>query len=411
MRIHRRGKRQVTGLAVASLATVMLIAGCSSSSSTGAAPAASGSAAPSAAPSAAASGGASANASGSAAAPSAAASGTTSASASASVPAPSLAASGSTATDCGGTTSGSITWYTSEDLASATSLAKEFTSVCHVSVSVQTTSTLALWQRFQQEQASGIHKADVLSLADAGIADQASTSGLVAKLDPSLTGALGAQFVDPSGYWFCSRVQVISLAYNTKDVSAADVPKTYADLLDPKWKGKIAVGDPASTTSAIASGWQIVNTPGLGLDYIKQLAAQKPGLFAHSGLEINAIVSGQYPIGLTVSGSIWSQVQAGAPIAEAFLAEGSGQLCNQNMLVAKAPNPAGAKAFLTYLASPDGMAASGKLTLDAPPLTGVPAYPAGRTPLSQIKLLKWGGETETKGEPALAKQLVSIFGG
>jgi iron(III) transport system substrate-binding protein len=283
--------------------------------------------------------------------------------------------------------------------------------VCHVSVSVQSAPTLTLWQRFQQEQASGIHKADVLSISSASVAGQASTNGLVAKLDPSLTSALGQPFVDPSGYWFSSRVQVISLAYNTKDVTAADLPKTYADLLDPKWKGKIAIGDLSGSTSAIASGWQIVNTPGLGVDYFKQLAAQKPGLFGQSGQEINAIVSGQYPIGLTVSGSIWAQIQTGAPIAEAFLSPGSGQLFNQNMLVAKAPNPAGAKAFLTYLASPDGMAASGKLTLDAPPLAGVPAYPAGRTPLSQITLLKWGGQAEITGEPALAKQLVSILGG
>jgi iron(III) transport system substrate-binding protein len=367
VQMHRRGARQVLTLAAASLAVI--IAGCGSSSG-GSAPQGSGSAT-----------------------------------------APSVAVTGSTLTDCDGVTSGSITWYTSEDADSATKLANEFTAVCHVTVSVQSDSTLTLWQRFQQEQASGIHKADVLSLADAAVAAAATKSGLVAKLPPGMARSLKQPYVDPSGYWFSSRIQVISLAYNTKEVPAADVPKSYNDLLEPKWKGKIALGDPASTASAITAGWQMANTPGIGLDYFRKLAAQKPGLFAHSGGEVNAIVSGQYPIGLTVSGTIWTQILAGAPIKEAFLSPGSAQLPNQNMLVATAPDPSGAKAFLTFLASADGMAASAKLTLDAPPLPGVPAYPAGRTPLSKIQLLKWGGDAEIKGEPALAKQLISILGG
>ena len=101
---------------------------------------------------------------------------------------------------------------------------------------------------------------------------------------------------------------------------------------------------------------------------------------------------------------------AGAPIAEVIPEEGAGQLFNQNMKVATTDNELGADAFLKYLASEDGMTLSMKVTLDLPPLASVAPVPDGRLPLDEIKLLEWGGQAQIDGEPALAEQMVALFG-
>ncbi|MCU1418073.1 MAG: extracellular solute-binding protein family 1 [Schumannella sp.] len=313
-------------------------------------------------------------------------------------------------TPCGGAVGGSITWYTSADAETAQKFVDEFISMCDVDVQVQSAPTLTLWQRFQSEQAAGVHDADVLSISSPALAAQAIAGDLVVPLPDDVVANIPAPYVDKDKYWFSNRVQVISIIYNTNEVAAKDVPTSYQDLLDPKWAGKVSIADASKSTSAIAHDWEMVNTPGIGMDWFEAFAKQRPGLFGQSGQQINSIVQGEYAMGLTVSGSAWTQIEAGAPIAEVIPEEGAGQLFNQNMKVATTDNELGAEAFLRFLASPEGMEISMRVTMDLPPIPGIAPYPEGRLPLDKIKLLKHGGQEQIDGEPALAEQMVELFG-
>ena len=68
-----------------------------------------------------------------------------------------------------------------------------------------------------------------------------------------------AEFRDPSDLWIGNNLHLLVILQNTKLVPSADGPKSWADLLDPKWKGKIAFTDPANSGSAYATVTMLVD--------------------------------------------------------------------------------------------------------------------------------------------------------
>jgi iron(III) transport system substrate-binding protein len=310
---------------------------------------------------------------------------------------------------CGGA-QGTVTWYTSEDTVSATALGKAFQEQCGVSVAIQSTLTLNLWQRFQQEEKAGLHKADVLSLTDTGIAAEAVKEQLVSKLPSSLTGSYPRAYLDPAKYWFANRVLTVSLVYNTHKLSDSSAPKSYADLLEPRFKGKIAILDPTQAATGRLADWQMVNTPGIGMDWFRKLAAQKPGVLAGASQLSAALVSGNYDVGINIDDDGWTQIQSGAPLKIVNPAEGSGVVMNQNMLVKDAQNPTAAVAFLKFLASESGAKASAQATFDYSALPRVPAYPSGRPALASLKLLTWNADKQAAQANGVASQIDAILG-
>jgi ABC-type Fe3+ transport system substrate-binding protein len=146
------------------------------------------------------------------------------------------------------------------------------------------------------------------------------------------------------------------------------------------------------------------------MSWFKQLKAQSPGVFAQSGQLGNALVSGQYAIGITTDDETWTQESTGAPVSVQAPSEGSGVNHDENMMASDGPNPKGAVAFLTFLASAAGGEASAKATFDYSPLPGVPAFPSGRAALNSISLLKENDKQEAADKTALTNQIVAAVG-
>src|SRR5262249_58590163 len=84
---------------------------------------------------------------------------------------------------------------------------------------------------------------------------------------------------DKEGYWHTAYVIPWFLGYNTKMVKKDDLPKTYEELLNPKWKGrKIALG--SDNGSLILSGLMRVWGKEKAMRYFQQLAKQEPAIQA-----------------------------------------------------------------------------------------------------------------------------------
>jgi ABC-type Fe3+ transport system substrate-binding protein len=124
---------------------------------------------------------------------------------------------------------------------------------------------------------------------------------LVAEYPPEAAAGYPADIKDPAGRWTAMNLFFMTTVYNTNLVPAADVPRTYADLLDPKWKGKIAWTNDPTPQGPPGFVHNILTIMGQdkGMDYLRQFAAQEPAFIpASQRVVMDKVVAGEYPIGV-----------------------------------------------------------------------------------------------------------------
>src|SRR5260370_17770690 len=136
---------------------------------------------------------------------------------------------------------GKVVYYTPIDLPVGELIAKAFEAkYLGVSVRVERTGAERVFQRISQEYASNIHAVDVVNSSDAAHFIVWKRDGLLAPFVPEdVAKHYAAEQKDPDGMFSAFRANLSVIGYNTRLVKAEDAPKSFADLLDPKWIGKI----------------------------------------------------------------------------------------------------------------------------------------------------------------------------
>src|ERR1700733_14182779 len=134
--------------------------------------------------------------------------------------------------------------YSAMDLPVGEKLGKAFEAQYpDIQVQVERSGSERLFQRVDQEFASGIRAADVINSSDASHFISWKKNGWLA---PFVSEDVAQHFMpgyrDPDGMFAPTRIWLSSIAYNTHLVKPADAPKSFADLLDPKWAGKMVKG-------------------------------------------------------------------------------------------------------------------------------------------------------------------------
>lgn len=124
--------------------------------------------------------------------------------------------------------------------------------------------------------------------------------GLFQKFIPPASEKFPAQYKEKDGLITPWRVLPISILYNTELVKAVDLPKTFDDLLNPKWMGKISIPDPTRHTTTAQFLWNLEKFKGdKWLDYVRALAKQKPILVESLAPVTTTIIKGEAVVGIT----------------------------------------------------------------------------------------------------------------
>ncbi|MGE0797400.1 MAG: ABC transporter substrate-binding protein [Lautropia sp.] len=148
-------------------------------------------------------------------------------------------------------------------------------------------------ERIRTELATGRPSADIIYTGEATMATM-KRAGMLDPLPPlPLAGKLEAPFAVDSHY---APVQVNSygLLINTALVSAADAPKSWRDVLDPKWRGRILADDPRALGGGNVAASVLYET--FGRSYHEQLAAQKPQFAREQRQSQRRIARGEFPL-------------------------------------------------------------------------------------------------------------------
>jgi ABC-type Fe3+ transport system substrate-binding protein len=136
-----------------------------------------------------------------------------------------------------------------------------------------------------------------------GIGELAVSAGLTQPYYTPLVADYPEKYRDPKGMWTSTRISYFGMAYNTKQVSDADAPKSYEDLLDPKWTGKLAwrIGT-SSGTPLFITNLRLAWGEDKAMAYLKKLAQQKIINFGSGSARtlVDRVIAGEFPIALNI---------------------------------------------------------------------------------------------------------------
>jgi len=136
-----------------------------------------------------------------------------------------------------------------------------------------------------------------------GVGELAVEAGLTVPFSTPATDVLPEMYRDPRGNWVSTRVSYFGIAYNTKLVPADQVPKTYDDLLDPRWKGKLAwrIGT-SSGTPLFLTNIRLSRGEDKAREYFEKLAQQKVINFGSGSARtlVDRVIAGEFAIALNI---------------------------------------------------------------------------------------------------------------
>ena len=225
------------------------------------------------------------------------------------------------------------------------------------------------------------------------------------------------EFVDPRREMLVMLpTQRAILSVNPKLVKPGEF-KSYRDLLNPKWKGKIVFADPRRPGSAQATFMFFTLHPDLGEGFIRALANHDPVIIGDPALALDSVTRGKYPILLAPRSTILSDaLRRGLPIKivkpnelkeGSDISPGAGALALFN----RAPHPNAARVYINWLLTKEGQYGLGKAIGYVSRRLDVPNdyYEAWRVP--QPGAIKTYDQAAMAGKPRLRKLLNEIFGG
>ena len=175
--------------------------------------------------------------------------------------------------------------------------------------------------------------------------------GLFTKFVPPASEKFPAQVKEKDGLITPWRVLPISILYNTDMVKPADLPKSFDDLLQPKWTNKISMPDPTRHTTTAQFLWNLRNIKKDNwLEFVRGLAKQKPVLVDSLAPVTTTIIKGEAPVGITY---IKYVKQYKGPVHYVLLDK---YLADPNYMSVgvKAPHPNAAKLYVDYACSEEG---------------------------------------------------------
>lgn len=183
----------------------------------------------------------------------------------------------------------------------------------------------------------------------------AKEKGLLMKYKSPAWKNIPAEYKDPEGYWYGWSYWFACIAVNTKllNEKGYDMPKSWQDLLDPKWKGEIVMPNPGTSGTAFLTVSTIMQLYGeeAGWDYLAKLDANVAQYTKSGSAPAQLVGQGEYIIGITWDQAVQKRKDEGYPLELVIPEEGTGYVLDVAIIYKNTKNPDGAKKFIDYIGS------------------------------------------------------------
>jgi iron(III) transport system substrate-binding protein len=246
---------------------------------------------------------------------------------------------------------GVIKYYTDNDEAELDPLASAIAKGTGLKLEPLRLSSGEAWARVEAEApnvGADLHFGWPLSFAL-----MAKAKGLLMQYDSPTWKNIPAQYKDPEGYWWGWSYWFACIGVNTKLLAEKgySMPRSWKDLLDPKWKGEIVMPNPGTSGTAFLAVSTIMQLYGEteGWKYLEALH-KNVAQYTKSGSAPGQLAAqGEYIIGITWDQAVQKRKDEGYPVEMVIPEEGTGYVLDIAVIYKNTKNPRGAKKFIDYI--------------------------------------------------------------
>jgi iron(III) transport system substrate-binding protein len=304
---------------------------------------------------------------------------------------------------------GEVTWYSAQIQSEpAEAAGRAFTErYPGVKVNVVRSTSQVAFERLSEDLRARAAQCDIFSSTDYGhflfLKREGNLQSFRPKNADGLLPALRDQ--DPDNMWQICSLGIYLIIYNTKKVAAADAPKSWKDVLDPKWKDQLAVGHPGYSGSI---GIMCVLLKRMyGWNYFAALEKNKPQIGRSSDDPVTLLNAGERNVGVSLATPLLS-IARGNPLALVYPTEGSEVVYGPSAIPKNAPHPNAAKLFMEFATGPTFSEVLRKFYIM--PVRPDVAPPEGALAVDKVKLLSATPQEIETGVPEVKEQWRDTFG-
>lgn len=279
---------------------------------------------------------------------------------------------------------GKVVWYSSLALDLSQKICNTFTQRHPgVTCELMRTGSERIFQRVMQETKANLAIADVVHTSDAAHFLDFKAQGMLQAYDPAGSKTIRPDFKDPESAFYTLRGTPYVIAYNTRLVAKDQAPRRWQDLLDPKWRGKIAHGHPGY--SGVVTTGMVGILSKYGWDYYAALAKNQPVLGQSAEDPPVKVAGGEGPVGVSGEYNFFKAKKKGNPIEIVFPEDLVPFVNSPAAILKRAPHPNAAKLLMDYLFGKEAqqfMADDGVTVVN-----DAVSYPPGKVHLQELKNL------------------------
>jgi iron(III) transport system substrate-binding protein len=273
---------------------------------------------------------------------------------------------------------------------------------------VRTTAQVA-YQRFQQDVKSNVPVASVFSSTDVSHYPALASAGLLMSYKPHNLSRMVDSLVQYNGkndqYWVTAAA-LVTITYNTSLVSEKDAPKSWPDLLDPKWKNKVAIGHPAF--SGYVGTWVVLMNKLYGWQYFEKLEKNKPQIGRSINDTVTMLNAKERWVAAGPEATTLLSRDKGNPVGVIYPTDGALLMVSPSGIPKNAPAPNAGKLFIEFLLDKEAAEVQVK-DHSLSVIKGIKPAP-GAKPLETIKVIRPTEEEITKGIPEVKEKFRDTFG-
>jgi iron(III) transport system substrate-binding protein len=305
---------------------------------------------------------------------------------------------------------GTLTWYIAQvDTESAEELGRAFTrDYPGISVAVIRTTGQVAYQRLLLDLKNDAPQCDVFSTTDISHMPALKERNALAHYVPENAAGLLPQFksLSDDGYYYVTSATNHFLIYNTNKVRAEEAPRSWTDLLDPKWKNQIALPHPAF--SGCAGVWAVGLRKLYGWSYFDKLATNNPRIGRSFGDPITLVTAGECKVGPGPALNAFPAIEKGNPIGIVYPSDGCSICVTPSAVPASAPHPNAGRLFLEWMLGDTYSRLS--VERGSEPLRVGLAPKPGRKSIDQIQVIPLSVAEIRKGVPEVIEAWRDTFG-